>query len=1646
MKKILTLFAALLFAGSMVTVQADTYVVAGNNADLFGTPTWAGTKVTNTMEWDNTRSLYVKTYTATAAINDVQLKVVKNNSEWKGDFLGNNVKFDISEAGSFDVCFNYQTGVVSVEGANVVPKSMYSIYAAGNGSGNWLNGKSWKEGDAANKMTEVEMNVWEITFSNVADGSGREIKFTNGTWDVNFGGTFSSFGTATNAVSGGDNITFDISSSSDISVRLDLRNCKSDKSGAKFTIAEGALPDLHSCFAAGSSTEIFGTTWDASAAANKMTWDAVAGKYSKTYTVTKAYKSVSLKTVYDGAWYGDNGENVKFSLSGAGTFTVLFDKKTKEVTVEGAIVGPEQFDFEYVTVSGNGSSNWLHGENWSTDAAANRMTEVATDIYEITFDDLPGTECQFKFSFNGGWDYEIGGVFSAFGTATEAVYGNTAGTITFTPVEDADVTIRLDLSNFNFATKEGASFTVTQILPPPPTVKMNGNFVGASMENTAAFALAANEETASITLTLTAGDYDFKVLSGSSLHSNGYTFHRDYTGATGITGDNTNNMKLEADADGDYTFTWTYETSALSIEFPEEPTPEMVEIKFFAPRDETNKWEHIYAYSFKGSRKFLGEWPGTEITSTKEAGWYTVSVRKGSNLIFTDNAGMQTNDIEDIQAAVCYESTAIDYPTDPTAAKKVTVTANANCEVAYSIAGVKALVGGEADWAEQVSLDANNQIVFPNLAAGTYEFKITNGTWAWALGGNTHLSDEEGCGTIATEVGTGNVGFSIDHTQDVTITYYPASQKICLGAETTKSAASISVEDMTVFVGKAKSINPTYESDATTVQYEILSGSDKINIADGQITGVAEGTATVRASVAETANYLSASDEFTVTVAPLKYYLKNNWNGCDWTWQEMTASDDKFRLENVVYGGSGINYNYLEDDADAIWKEYAKIKYMDGTKAKVVAAYDTINLVLDPANDTIWAEMLNKDTVVVYTVAGNTMALFDLGWVATHPYKYTDMKKQEDGTYAWNYGGESAVLPAGDLEFKVIKSRDFANGSWPATPFAYNIQRSGEYNITIHFNPCSKDIWVDTTLIKALNIQDFTLKGSDDWATGHPLTMGEENDKALVTLSLTEGQTYEFKLVTANNKWYGDGQAFTRTNPAIRDVIEVNAGANMTLNVDKTGEYLFTYFFDSEELLIQYPAIVPAEKIAPIGGKFTINAHGDTAVFSRGNLQYNYESDAWYVAEKQYDVLGDLNLRFGDVTYTGSIDLFGWSSENSDFGKQWKYKDADFTGDFVDWGTKFADDEKEWSTLSKDEWTFLLARKDANNNKLWTMLAIGPDSLNGLALFPNDWEAPAGLTIKYGFYDLDNEADYQANSFTLEQWNQMEAAGAVFLPLAGARAGYYGNTWSGTAESTLSNALASGYDWVDNVNWMGYYWTSTPKSTNPNQIASLILPGWHNNTWQAPTFWDRERRRGQPVRLVTRIPKNDYTTIRTGLTAGNYYTLCYPKEMTAIQGGTLWSFAGKDASMAYIVEESAPFVAGRPYLIYAEADKLEAIVEGDEAAAGSNNGLYGTLVDMTNEDLLAAGADYMLKNNELRPVGDGHLNAQRAYVKLSEIQGGAPAPAPGRNIRKMPLQQEVVTGMDELNAYEAPVKIMIDGQLFIFRGEKMYNANGQLVK
>jgi hypothetical protein len=828
------------------------------------------------------------------------------------------------------------------------------------------------------------------------------------------------------------------------------------------------------------------------------------------------------------------------------------------------------------------------------------------------------------------------------------------------------------------------------------------------------------------------------------------------------------------------------------------------------------------------------------------------------------------------------------------------------------------------------------------------------------------------------------------------------------------------------------------------------------------INGNEEANMILEADVAGnyTFKWIYENDSLNIAFQQCDYYLKNNWYGCaGWKWKGMTAgANGTYRLENVIYGGNGLNYNTVNDDTGANWKDQSVLYYMDGSKRKAVTAYDTVNFVLDPVHDTIWAEMVSKD-VTVYTVASNSLALCDLGWQPTHPHYYTDMKKQEDGTYKWTKSDEEVVLLAGNVYFKVIKNRDYANGYWPTTEAGLecSIAQSGIYNIEVDFNPCTHVVTATPTLVKALNINNLIIQGS--WAP-QDMVLNGENDKALVTLSLEVGD-YNFRLVDGGNNKYGNAQAFTRANNSYREVVAEN-GADMSINVDKAGEYLFTYIYETEQLVVSYPAIVPNVKIAPLNGKFTINAKGDTAVFSRGNLQYNYGENAWYAAEKQYEVLSDLNLRFGDDSYQGSIDMFGWSCESSNYGLLKSSNDAQFTGDFVEWGDNITD-EKEWSTLSKAEWNYLLGRKkNGNGHELWTMIALGPDSLNGLALFPDDWTAPSGVTIAYGFYDLDDEETLKANSYSYAQWAQLEAAGAVFLPLAGVRAGYVGNVGSAT------NPLTGWYCWMDNVSDYGFYWLST-KPSNPNEADMLVAP-WLNGAqteYTPPVTTTRPRRYGHAVRLVTIIPKVEYVVIRDGLNNGKWGTLCPAQNVENVQGATFYQISyleengGMPYNMVFDQISGTTLTAGKPYFFIANATEIRGVKTGTvltEADDAGVNGFYGyigeepkALTDWHAEYTPGSDNTYVIYGNMVtRLNGPTNLKSERCYIKINatEPSRSVSAPAPGRHRINMAISgSQVATGMENVQGDNVQcIKVLIDGELFILRGEKMYDATGKLVK
>ncbi|MBR1550175.1 MAG: hypothetical protein IJ634_06000 [Bacteroidales bacterium] len=252
--------------------------------------------------------------------------------------------------------------------------------------------------------------------------------------------------------------------------------------------------------------------------------------------------------------------------------------------------------------------------------------------------------------------------------------------------------------------------------------------------------------------------------------------------------------------------------------------------------------------------------------------------------------------------------------------------------------------------------------------------------------------------------------------------------------------------------------------------------------------------------------------------------------------------------------------------------------------------------------------------------------------------------------------------------------------------------------------------------------------------------------------------------------------------------------------------------------------------------------------FSAGNLrcirvedpETYARSNKWSFAEHQYDMLQGTNSSIGDANVSTPIDLFGWGTSGDNTGRTTgiKYQPYETMGTFgftdgavdiagtnADWGVANVSNiyfgsrisTVSWRTLTSDEWNYLLSRSGL----------CGYATLNGvyqgLILLPDEgWTLPDGLTWN------STMTSYSNNSYTFEQWDKMEMAGAIFLPAAGSR----------------TNTMVTG----DNVS--GFYWSSSSLGSNTapqkNQAYSMTFTGS-----TAPNAANAQvRNKGFAVRLV----------------------------------------------------------------------------------------------------------------------------------------------------------------------------------------------------
>lgn len=290
-----------------------------------------------------------------------------------------------------------------------------------------------------------------------------------------------------------------------------------------------------------------------------------------------------------------------------------------------------------------------------------------------------------------------------------------------------------------------------------------------------------------------------------------------------------------------------------------------------------------------------------------------------------------------------------------------------------------------------------------------------------------------------------------------------------------------------------------------------------------------------------------------------------------------------------------------------------------------------------------------------------------------------------------------------------------------------------------------------------------------------------------------------------------------------------------------------------------------------VPGSFSVSAT-KKVFFSKGNLQYQASTGTWRFAENQYDAIGNNagNNNFTETRSTQSdwIDLFGWgtsgwngasayteshyqpwdcngSSPSNTYGygygpnvkEGYSYNYTyNLTGTYAncDWGVynTISNGGAGWRTLTggddeSSEWKYLLQTRNASTvagtaNARFFKAKV--NDIQGIVILPDVYTHPDGITNPAYINQTSYLSWSNASSYNQAQWEAMETAGAVFLPMGGYR-----------SYSSNNPGYTSGY---------AYYWSTTVKSNSDAYIMQFTTGLSHTNV---------AKRIGCSVRLVKDI-------------------------------------------------------------------------------------------------------------------------------------------------------------------------------------------------
>ena len=296
-------------------------------------------------------------------------------------------------------------------------------------------------------------------------------------------------------------------------------------------------------------------------------------------------------------------------------------------------------------------------------------------------------------------------------------------------------------------------------------------------------------------------DNAYKAWPGEAMTSTGdkahgydvysYTFPETYTNCIFNGNGQTDNLTVNAGQYYDIASKTWYATLA---DVPN-PAPAVMETVYFI---NTGNWEKVYAYAWTSSNN---GWPGQQLEKNGEKiaeyDVYSFTAEQGqwANLIFNNGEGTQTGDLE-WHAGEYYAHSTGEWYADAAAAEAALA---AVVTYDYYIAGTENLTG--YNWKENgLGMIQDGDLykhTFSALAAGTYEFKVTNGTWTdpWGYSNLSAAYEEVSQGTDGEGNPNGNIKFTTEEAKNITVIFDPATGKITIDGLTEKAPA----EPVTVY-------------------------------------------------------------------------------------------------------------------------------------------------------------------------------------------------------------------------------------------------------------------------------------------------------------------------------------------------------------------------------------------------------------------------------------------------------------------------------------------------------------------------------------------------------------------------------------------------------------------------------------------------------------------------------------------------------------------------------------------------------------------------------------------------------------------------------------------------------------------------------